>query len=190
MLMRKRLWAVLLFVAALVMPGVARASQWQMQAADSRLTFSGTQAGAPFEGRFKSFSAEITFDRQNLAASRVVIVIDMASAESGSVERDTTVTGSDWFAVKQFPQGRFASESFTHLGGDRFECRGQLTIRGVTRPVVLPFTLEERGDEARAKGSLTINRIDYGVGQGSWASAEWVGHPVVIAFDLLARRQP
>ena len=77
-----------------------------------------------------------------------------------------------------------------HRGGDRYEAHGQLTIRDVTRDVVLPFelTIEETGGGkvANAVGELTISRLDYGVGQGEWASTKTVGEEVVIRIEIVA----
>ncbi|NJO67791.1 MAG: YceI family protein [Rhodospirillales bacterium] len=168
----------------------AQAPAWTIDAPQSRLSFTGTQAGSPFEGAFKTFEANVNFDPQDLEASRVVVQIDVASMDTGSSERDQTALDREWFAVEEFPQARFESTGFRALGGQAYEVNANLTIRDVTRPVTLPFTLALTGDEARAKGELSIDRTDYGVGQGQWASGNMVGREVRIGFDLLARRAP
>ena len=159
---------------------------------DSRVGFVATQSGAPVEGVFEAFTAEIAFDPDNLAASRVAVVIDVASVNSESKDRDDTIRSAALFDVAQWPEARFAAEGFTALGGDRFEAAGELTMRDATLPVVLPFTLtitEEAGvQRARASGELEVSRIDYGIGQGLWADTSVVGEAVVIRIDITASR--
>ncbi|HAI28113.1 MAG TPA: YceI family protein, partial [Thalassospira sp.] len=60
--------------------------------------------------------------------------------------------------------------------------------RDVTREVILPFDLEIEGNEAKATGTVTINRTDFGVGQGQWADTSQVGDPVTIEIDIEAKR--
>lgn len=183
--MRGLLLAVLCAVALAAAP--AWAAPWQVDPARSRLGFSGTQAGAPFEGTFERFSASIDFDEANLASSTAVIVIGMKSARTGLAERDAAITGADWFAADRYPEARFETRGVRSLGGGRYEADAVLTIRDAARTVVLPFTLQPEDGATRALGELTIDRTQFGVGQGQWASPQWVGHPVIIRFDLLAR---
>ena len=74
--------------------------------------------------------------------------------------------------------------------GARFEAQGKLTIRDVTRPVRLPFTFVVAADgrTARLSGGTTIQRLDFGVGQGEWNDTTWVGNAVDIHFDLALTR--
>jgi len=66
---------------------------------------------------------------------------------------------------------------------------GTLTIRSVRRPVTLPFTLDLTGDHAHAIGRLDLVRTDYGIGQGSWSTAQAVAFEVAVTFDLTATRR-
>lgn len=171
---------------ALLYAAVALAATWRIDPAESRLGFSGTQGGTPFDGKFGQFAADITFDPKDLASSRAVVTIEMASASTGNAQRDAAVQGPDWFAVADHPQARFETTAFRHIGGDAYEAQATLRIRDVTRPVALPFALQPEPNGTRARGELVINRLDYGIGQGQWASGAVVGHDVVIRFDLLA----
>lgn len=168
----------------------AQAAAWTMDSPRSQLSFTGSQAGSAFEGEFKRFDADIHFDPANLATSRVAVGIEMASVDTGNQERDVVVRSADWFSVAQFPKARFETEAIQALGDDRYQAAAMLTIRNVTRPVTLPFTLTVEGGEAHATGTLPILRTDFGVGQGQWATGDMVGRDVIIRFDLRARRQP
>jgi polyisoprenoid-binding protein YceI len=183
--------AVGLALLAAVEPFAAAASppRWTVVAEESQLGFVATQMGTRFDGRFLRFDCDIVFAPDDLAASRAVVTIDMAAAETGNRERDSLLPGAPWFNVQAFPQARFETTGFRALGDNRFEARGNLTIRGRTREVIVPVAIEITGDRARVTGATTINRTDFDVGTGEWASGAVVGHAVEIRFSLQARRE-
>jgi len=180
----------LLLVSGLALAHPASAAGWSVDPAKSELGFSAIQSGRTFEGRFKNWQADILFDPANLAASRVKVLIDMASASTADRQRDASLPESDWFDTKKFPQATFEAANFTAKGGNKFEAVGTLEIRGFKKNVTLPFTLDIAGDAAHAVGKLDILRTDYGVGQGEWTDGSVVGLTVSIAFDLSAKKKP
>lgn len=186
--MSKRHALVLAAVSVLAVD--ARAAEWRIDPAQSRLTFAGTQAGRPFEGSFEKFIANVRFDESNPSAGEATVVIDMASVRTGNAQADNAVKGQDWLAVATYPQARFETTSFRHLGGNRYQADAVLTIRDAAKPLVLPFALEKIEGATRARGELVIDRTDFGVGQGQWASPQVVAHEVTIRFDLLAAPLP
>jgi polyisoprenoid-binding protein YceI len=82
----------------------------------------------------------------------------------------------------------FTSDAVRKVGTNTYEATGTLTLRGVTRSLTLPFTLEIDGDRARARGHADLVRTTFGVGQGAWASGQWVGLDVGVDLDLTATR--
>jgi polyisoprenoid-binding protein YceI len=162
---------------------------------DSRIRFIFLQQGSPTEGRFHDFTADVTFYPDNLPKSLVDVRIDTGSIDTGHKDRDTLLRSAPFFDVDHWPTAHFESRRLRHLEGDAYEARGELTIRDVTKPVVLPFTVTI-GDQpgaadrllAVAKGELAISRLDYGIGQGEWASTKTVGDQVVIDFELRTSR--
>lgn len=177
-----------LLALALLAGPAAAAVRWIVDPADSRLGFTATQGGSQIEGRFERYDVTVLFDPDDLENSRVEAVIDMASAATGDRDRDQALPSPDWFNVPASPQARFVATRFNHLGGDEYEALGELTIRDVTRPVTLPFTLEISGDTARVRGRLLLLRTDYRVGEGQWSTPDIVGHEVVVVVDLTALR--
>jgi polyisoprenoid-binding protein YceI len=177
-------------VAAADAPAAAAAQHWSMDPAHSRLTFAAVQAGARFEGRFATFDPQIDFDAAHLSASRFVVTVATGSADTRDKERDETLRGKDFFDATRWPEARFETTAITSSGNGRFEAQGKLTIRDVTRPVRLEFTFTPAADgrTARLTGSTTIQRLDFGVGQGEWADTSWVGNAVDIRFDLALTR--
>jgi polyisoprenoid-binding protein YceI len=167
----------------------AAAATWMLRDG-SAIKFTAYQEGAPVEGSFRDFTAEIAFEPDKLTASRLAAEIDTASVATGHKDRDTALRSASFFDVATWPRATFGSDRVAHQGGDRYEAQGQLTIRGVTKDVVLPFRLtiaEKAGRRlATATGELTISRLDYGVGQGEWASTKTVGEEVVIHIEIVA----
>lgn len=166
--------------------------EWRILAGDSRIEFEGTQMGAPFKGHFGTFSGRIFFDPANLAASSAAITIDTGSADAASPDRNKYLRMPDWFNVDAFPQARFVTTAIEKgLGNNQYVARGDLTIRDVTLPVVLPFTLEfgkadSGADQVKMTGETTINRLDYGVGQGQWTDTKTVENLVKLRVFVVA----
>ncbi|WP_102784901.1 MULTISPECIES: YceI family protein [Thalassospira] len=175
-------------VPALTLSFPAIADTWTATPDDGDIEFTGKQLGASFEGEFESFNADIVFSPDDLAGSKVVVVIDIASADSGNPERDTQMLTADWFDVEQWPTARFETKSFREIGPNQYETVADLTIRDVTREVVLPFRLEIDGNDADAEGTVVIKRSDFGVGQGEWSDTSQIGDEVTIRIDLEATR--
>ena len=166
----------------------APAADWHVDPARSTLGFSGSQTGTRFEGRFAKYDARIAFDPAHPQGGHATVVIDIASAHTGDTQRDEALPGADWFDVKAFPRATFEASSFEPRGGDQYAARGTLTLRGISHDAVLPFTLTIDGDHAHAKGRLELVRTQFGVGQGPWASGQWVALEVGVDVDLFASR--
>jgi len=160
------------------------AAQWSMQPKESKLTFVGEQAGAQFEGGFDKFTADISFDPKNLAASRFDVKIDTASVNTQDGERDTTIKSPDLFDVKKFPSAQYVADKFTDKGGNKYSATGKLTLRNVTKDVPIDFTFETKDGSAWLKGAAKIKRLDFGVGQGEWKDTSTVGNDVQVRFAL------
>ncbi len=187
---RRRLGILLLGVLAGVAAtsaAAAAAMPWRMDARSSELTFTPRLAGGEFAGRFERFDTTVHFDPADLAHSSLQVVVDLASARTGDGDRDTALHGVDFFAVSRWPQARFSSTRIRALGGDRYEAAGQLTLRDSTRAIALPFRFDlaaPGGRTARLTGATTLQRLQFGVGQGEWRSTEWLDDAVRVEFSV------
>lgn len=183
--------AGLLAAFALTAAGPAwSAAPWSVDKSRSSLRFSGTSAIGPFSGRFERWSADIRFDPKALAQSNVNVVVETGSARVGSPEYDDFLPQPDWFDSRRWPRATFVSRDIVAKGSDRYEARGDLTIKGVRRRVVLPFSLSITGRDARMRGSLAIDRTDFNVGVGQWSGEDTAEHEVTVTVELSARRAP
>ena len=162
-------------------------AQWKVDAARSSIRFKAVQAGAEFEGRFARFTPDIRFDARDLARSSARVAIDVSSVDSRSGERDTALRGADWFDPKRWPTAVFEARRF-QAQGNGFVADGKLTIRDRARPVRLTFTLRTAPDGTRTlQGQARLSRLAFGLGQGEFASTEWVGDAVTVEVTVVAR---
>jgi len=153
--------------------------------AQSEITFVSKQMGVPVEGRFKKWTAQISFDPKKPEAGKVGFTIDTASASFGSAETDAEVPKAPWFNVAKFPQASFQSGAIKAAGQGRYDVAGKLTIKGNVHDVVVPVTLAPAaGGAGTASGSFTIKRIDFKIGEGEWADTSMVANEVQVKFKL------
>lgn len=176
-------------------PGaLAGSKQWAIDPAGSAIEFSFSQYGQTVTGRFESWEGDIDFDPDSPETGSALIRIDPASIRTGSADRDGQARGQDWLAAEAYPAISFTSRSFRALGEGRFEASGTLELRGMTREVAFPFSLDIRktpeGETALMTGELTLSRLDFGVGQGNWQSTEAIGDPVQIVLKVKATARP
>ncbi|MGL6042962.1 MAG: YceI family protein [Sandaracinobacteroides sp.] len=181
----RRLIAPLLLLAA-----PAAATEWAVVPAQSSLGFSAEWNGQKVEGRFPKFQAAIRFDPTKLADARVDAVIDLASATTADKTVNGSLPGSDWFDVKKSPTARFQSASFTQTKPGQYVARGTLTLRGVSVPVVLPFTLAITGKTAVMTGQTQFDRRAFKIGMDSDAEGAWVGFPIPVKVRITATAKP
>ncbi len=189
--MRKQSLMILCSLVLLTATPQANAAPWVVDAARSRLTFTGEQTGEVFHGEFKKFTPVIEFDPAHPERATITVTIDMASATIEGKDRADALPTADWFAVSAFPTATFMARSINATGKDasgisNYRANGTITIRGLSRAVELPFSLKTEGSSGVARGEVTLNRRDFGVGQGRWASDEWVKYPVKVSFEIYA----
>ncbi|MDP3748389.1 MAG: YceI family protein [Phenylobacterium sp.] len=173
-------------VAAPTVPG--EPSRWAV-APGSTLGFATAFSGTPIEGRFQRWRADIVFDPDALDRSNVRVEIEVASADTGDSQRDEVLPSGDWFDAASHPKAVFAARRFRKTGTDRYVAEGELTLRGATKPLRLPFTLKIDGDTARLTGVTSLDRTAFGVGQGEWTNTDQIPAKVTISVDLTARRR-
>ncbi|KRA65702.1 cytochrome B [Caulobacter sp. Root656] len=155
----------------------------------STLNFSATWAGDAIEGQFKRWTADILFSPEALDRSKLTVSIDMGSAATGDDQRDSSLPSGDFFDTAAHPKATFTASKFRKTGEGKFVADGTLDLRGVKKPVSLPFTLKIDGDTATARGVTTLDRTAFGVGQGEWASTDQIGGKVKVSFAITAKRK-
>ena len=152
----------------MALPANVTTGTWTLDSSHSEIGFTVRHAGiSKVRGQFKE--ADATLDlAENVADSKVNATIKTASFDSGDVNRDGHVRGEDFFDVEKFPEISFVSNAIVPKG-DAYELQGDLTIKGVTRPVALETELNGvavdpfGNTRAGLTAETTISRKDFGL---------------------------
>jgi polyisoprenoid-binding protein YceI len=187
-MMRCSLVSVTAFAAALwsAVCAAAPVTSYSADPQQSRLEFTGVQAGAEFTGAFHKFTAAVDFAPDALAGAHFDVQIDLNSVDSKDKDRDTTIRGADVFDVAHWPSAHYVTRSFTKTAAG-YSAVGALTLHGVTKDVPIDFRFTQTTAGAKLEGTAKLKRLDFGVGQGDWKSTEWVADPVKISFSLVLK---
>ncbi|EIL97555.1 MAG TPA: YceI family protein [Rhodanobacteraceae bacterium] len=174
----------LLLLAALTLPCAGFATDYTVQPAASKLGFVGVFQGANFDGSFSQWTATISYDPAHLASSKFDVDVNLASAKTGDSDRDSALPGPDFFDVAKFPTAHFVTTGFRDVGG-KVIADGQLTLRGVTKPVSLTVDFKPQGSGATLDVSGNLKRLDFNVGGGQYADTSVIGADVKVSAHLV-----
>ncbi len=154
------------------------------QAPGSTLGFSGKYQGEAFNGTFPGFVTKFSFDPKQLASAKLDVTIPLATATTRNADYDGELRGTSFFNSKQFPQARFTATKFRSLGGNKYAADGTLSLRGVSKPVVLTFTWTA-GTKPVLAGSAVVKRLDFGVGGGEWADTGTIPNDIKVTTKVI-----
>lgn len=170
----------------------AKTTSWTIDKAHSNIAFSIRHIFTPITGEFNNYEATVHFNPENLAESSIDIEIMVNSIDTDVDKRDGHLQSEDFFNAAKYPTITFHSEKITAEGDNHFVAHGTLTIKDVTKEVALPFELlgiqdhpmKENTKVAGITIDYDLNRNDYNVGVGNWASTAIVGGEVELDIDL------
>lgn len=178
--MKSRRLTALAMVTALALPGLAAAADYVIdtEGGHAFVQFRIPHLGYSWlYGRFDEFAGEFTYDEDNPAASEVEVVIQTASIDSNHAERDKHLREEEFLAVDEYPEARFQSTSFTEHGDGTATLVGDLTLRGITKPVTIdvehighgpdPWGGYRRGFQGRTRFALKDFGIERDLGPAS-----------------------
>jgi polyisoprenoid-binding protein YceI len=183
-----------LFVAGVLTLGLANASEYVLDDSHTNVGFSVKHLMITnVKGEFKTYEADIDFDAKTKTFNKFSASIDTASIDTGIEKRDAHLKSDDFFLSEKFPKMTFVMKSYK-ADGDEGKMVGELTIRGITKPVTLDVedigTVKDFKNENRVGFTLKgkINRMDYDL---KWNKAlEFggvaVGEDVKIIVDVEA----
>jgi polyisoprenoid-binding protein YceI len=133
-------------------------------------------------GAFNEFEGTATLDGADPASSRAQVTISAASIDTRNAQRDEHLRSNDFLAMADYPQITFVSTGARQVDDSTFELTGDLTIKGVTNSITIPFTFEGAAKDPFGnlrvgfEGAVTINRKDYGI---TWNAALETGGVLV-----------
>jgi polyisoprenoid-binding protein YceI len=189
----KRL-AMILGMLAVAVPvsGVAQTSTWVPDKAHSEVDFSILHMSlSKVHGRFGNLGGQITWDDTDITKSSVNVTIDVATVDTGNESRDTDLKSAGYFDVKQFPTATFVSTSVAKSGSG-LTINGNLTLHGVTKPVVLQVEgpagpVKGMGGKMHAgfSATTTIKRSDFGIAPKAPGAILGDNIPLSIELDVV-----
>ncbi len=145
-------------------------------------------------GQFNEFEGSAVVDADDFTKSTAQLTIQATSIDTHNEQRDGHLRSNDFLALEQYPEITFVSTGVTQTGETSLELTGDLTVRGVTNAITVPFEFEGAATDPFGnlrvgfEGSVVINRKDYGV---SWNAAletggVLVGEKVTLEFEISA----
>jgi len=169
------------------------AADYEIDASHTKITFKVRHLGISWvPGSFTKLKGNFSFDEKEIAKSKAEASIEVDSVNTENQKRDEHLKSEDFFAAPKFPEIKFVSKEIRSVKGNKFEVVGDLTMHGVTKPIVLdaeyfglakdPYGNERAGFSAVAK----LNRKDFGL---QWSKlletgAMVVGDEVSINLDV------
>lgn len=159
------------------------AGQWKMLPGSS-FTYEATFEGAAAPGRFKQFEVDLEFDPVRPATGRLRVTVDLRAADMGDPDLNDGIADPEWFHPVKFPEAVFSSDDITATAAGEYLAKGVLRLKGVSKPVVVPFSWSESGTQAQMRGGLIMKRTDFDVGSGEWATGDSIGIDIGLRFYI------
>ena len=168
---------------------------WNIDSSHSSVNFTVRHmVFAKVRGRFGSFAGTIEGDLEDPTQARVAVDIDAGSIDTGTAERDQHLRSADFFDTESFPRLRFASTRVERVADERYRVHGDLTIRDVTREVVLEVEYGGRGADPWGNqrvgftAQAAIDRSDFGLrwNQVLETGGVLVGDRITIELEIQA----
>jgi polyisoprenoid-binding protein YceI len=183
--------ALLAFTTQLAL---AQTSAWIPDKAHSEVSFSILHMTlSNVHGRFGNICGAIHWDGSDISKSTVKVTIDMSSVDTGEGARDSELKSPSFFGIDKFPTATFVSTGVSR-GANGLAVNGNLTLHGVTKPVVLevdgpngPVTGMDQKPHVGFSATTTISRTTFGIGASYPAAI--VGDEVKLSIDLEAVKQ-
>lgn len=156
--------------------------EWLIDHSASTLSITVQQLGSPVSGAFNTWSADVTFDPENLNSASINAKVTIASLNLSDVSQ--RAISDEFLNAATYATATFISDDVT-AGENGFEAKGTLTIAGQSQPFTLPFTFRQDGERAFVSAKATINRQAFDVGSEDTSS---VGNEVGLTITIEAKR--
>ena len=187
--MIRRLVSILGMLALATSLALAQTSTWVPDKAHSGVDFSVLHLSlSKVRGHFGNIGGTIVLNEGDITKSTVNVTIDVTTVDTGVTARDNDLKSAKFFDVAQFPTATFVSTSVSK-SGNGLTVSGNLTLHGVTKPVVLqadaptgPVSGMDHKQHSGFSATTTIKRTDFGIATGFPTAA--VGDDVALTIDL------
>jgi len=150
---------------SLLITALAFATTWNVNVEKAKVTFTVKGPFGTVNGSFTGMKATIKFDEKDLSGSSVSASMDAKTVSTGVWLRNRDLRNEEiWLNTDKYPLISYKSNKIEKTANG-FKAIGELTLKGATKPVDIPFTFSNSGNEGVFKGQFQINREDYKVGK-------------------------
>jgi polyisoprenoid-binding protein YceI len=171
--------------------------EWKLDKNHTSVTFAVKHFFSTVNGNFTEYDGSFNFDPDKLSASKFNFNIPVSSINTNNKKRDADLVSDNFFNAEKYPEIKFVSTKFEKKSATEFIVHGDLTIKDVTKKVSTPFKITGQMDHPMMKGTkilglsfnTSINRTDYKVGTGNWATTMVVGDNVDIEINMELNRK-
>ncbi len=169
-----------------------KAEQWKLDKDHTSVNFDVKHFFSTVNGNFNDFDGNFRFHADDLKNSRFSFVIPVSSINTNNQKRDDHLRSDDFFDAANHPEIRFESDRIEKKSSNNYVAHGNLTIKDITRKVSVPFKVtglmqHPMMEDTRILGlafETQLDRSDYQVGVGNWASDMVVGDKVGVAVNM------
>jgi polyisoprenoid-binding protein YceI len=145
-------------------------NNWKIKS--STIAFKIKNAGISVDGSFSGLEAEIKFNPMKPEEANIKAVVNSKSISTKNEMRDSHLQKPEYFDTEKFPKIILQSTKIEKTGPISYNGTFKLTMKGVTKDVIIPFNFMRLSDRNEIKGSFALNRRDYGVGGNSISMAD------------------
>lgn len=189
---KKITFAAVLAIISIYTSNAQEATSWKIDKAHTFVNFSINHFFSSVPGNFTEFDGDFYFDANNLETSKANFTIATNSVNTGNEKRDNHLLSTDFFDAKNYSNITFKSTKFEKQSDKEYLLHGKLTIKNKTKNITLVMKITGEMEHPMMKGTsvlgvnfnTSINRTDYGVGTGDWATTMVVGDEVNINIPM------
>ncbi len=134
----------------------------------SSITFKIKNAGISVDGSFKGFQGTVNFNPDDLSSSKFDVSVDASTINTDNKTRDNHLKEDEYFGVEKHPKISMKSSKIEKVSEGKYKATFDLTLKGKTKSVSLPFSYSKTSTGYKLNGSFEIDRRDFNVGGSSW----------------------
>lgn len=186
----RRMWAwVAVFgLVTLSTQAADQPTSWQLVKDQSYIKFTATMNGAPSKGEFAGFDAVFTFDESQLisaplkASPDITLTVDLTDIQTTYPAVANELQKDVWFDTANHPEGVYKVIGIKPSEEADFTLEGDLTLKGKTISVPAPVYVEKEDGQVVFKGSTTVSRLAFNIGEGPWAGTGTIKDDIQVDY--------
>jgi len=156
---------LLFLTLSFILSGLPLTGNWTADAEKAKITFTVDGPFGEVHGSFSGLTSDLQFDEKDLAKSSITASIDANTVNSGIGLRNTHLRNEEqWLNTAKYPRIHFKSTKIEKTATG-FSASGTLTLKTISKPIVIPFTFSSSGNSGVFKGQFSIKRQDYNLGK-------------------------